>query len=317
MCLMRLTFKGASDIVTSATPLEPPVGAPVRRSESGKGAALMLLGMFLFAAVDTGAKLLTEGLHPIQITWTRQLGLLLGAVFLIAYHGRKILRTSHPKLQVLRGAMAVGSATLYIAGVAFVPLADAVAVTFVAPFIVTILGALILREPVGWRRWIAVSLGFLGTLIVIRPGMGVIHPAAFLVLIAAISFAFRQIISRALADTDKTATTVVYTAIVGSALLTLPLPWVWITPDREQLVILLGIALLAGVAEVCVIKALEVAMAVVVAPIHYSMMIWGTFYGFMVFGQLPDMWTVIGAAVIISTGLYTLRREYLLSQGRV
>jgi S-adenosylmethionine uptake transporter len=277
----------------------------------------MLLGMFLFAAVDTGAKFLTEGLHPIQITWTRQLGLLAGAVFLIAYHGRKILRTSHPRLQVLRGGMAVGSATLFIAGVAYVPLADAVAVTFVAPFIVTILGALILREPVGWRRWIAVSLGFLGTLIVIRPGMGVIHPAAFLVLIAAIFFAFRQIISRALADTDKTATTVVYTAIVGSALLTLPLPWVWITPDREQLVILLGIALLAGVAEVCVIKALEVAMAVVVAPIHYSMMIWGTFYGFMVFGQLPDMWTVIGAAVIISTGLYTLRREYLVSQGRV
>lgn len=277
----------------------------------------MLLGMFLFAAVDAGAKLLTEGLHPIQITWTRQLGLLLGAVFLISYHGRSILRTSHPRLQVLRGAMAVGSATLFIVGVTYVPLADAVAVTFVAPFLVTVLGALILREPVGWRRWIAVGLGFLGTLIVIRPGMGVIHPAAFFVLIAAISFAFRQIISRALADTDKTATTVVYTAIVGSALLTLPLPWVWITPDREQLVILLGIALLAGVAEVCVIKALEVAMAVVVAPIHYSMMIWGTFYGFMVFGQLPDMWTVIGAAVIISTGLYTLRREYLLSQGRV
>ncbi|MBT8415701.1 MAG: DMT family transporter [Boseongicola sp.] len=277
----------------------------------------MLLGMFLFAAVDTGAKFLTEGLHPVQITWTRQLGLLAGAIFLIAYHGRSILRTSHPRLQVLRGGMAVGSATLFIVGVSYVPLADAVAVTFVAPFIVTILGALILREPVGWRRWIAVSLGFMGTLIVIRPGMGVIHPAAFFVLIAAVFFAFRQIISRALADTDKTATTVVYTAIVGSALLTLPLPWVWITPDREQMLILVGIAVLAGVAEVCVIKALEVAMAVVVAPIHYSMMVWGTFYGFMVFGQLPDMWTIIGAAVIISTGLYTLRREYLASQGRV
>lgn len=276
----------------------------------------MLLGMFLFAAVDTGAKLLTEGLHPIQITWTRQLGLLFGALFLIFYHGRTILQTTHPRLQVLRGAMAVGSATLFILGVTYVPLADAVAVTFVAPFIVTILGALILREPVGWRRWIAVFLGFLGTLIVIRPGMGVIHPAAFFVLIAAAFFALRQIISRALADTDKTATTVVYTAIVGSALLTLPLPFVWITPNREQLMILVGIALLAGVAEVCVIKALEVAMAVVVAPIHYSMMIWGTFYGFMVFGQLPDMWTIIGAAVIISTGLYTLRREYLMSHGR-
>lgn len=276
----------------------------------------MLLGMFLFAAVDSGAKFLTEGLHPIQITWTRQLGLLAGAIFLIAYHGRTILRTLHPKLQVLRGAMAVGSATLFIIGVTYVPLADAVAVSFVAPFIVTLLGALVLREPVGWRRWVAVSLGFLGTLIVIRPGMGVIHPAAFFVLIAATFFAFRQIVSRALADTDKTATTVVYTAIVGSALLTLPLPWVWVTPDREQLIILVGIALLAGVAEVCVIKALEVAMAVVVAPIQYSMMIWGTFYGFLIFGQLPDMWTIIGATVIISTGLYTLRREYLLSQGR-
>jgi len=274
----------------------------------------MLLGMFLFAAVDTGAKLLTADLHPIQITWTRQLGLLAGAIFLIAYHGRTILRTSHPKLQVVRGCMAVGSATLFIVGVTYVPLADAVAVTFVAPFIVTILGALILREPVGWRRWVAVFLGFLGTLIVIRPGMGVIHPAAFFVLIAAAFFALRQIISRALADTDKTATTVVYTAIVGSALLTLPLPFVWITPDREQMLILAGIAILAGVAEVCVIKALEVAMAVVVAPIHYSMMIWGTFYGFVVFGQLPDKWTVIGAFIIIGTGLYTLRREYMMSR---
>ena len=105
---MGSEFKGASNIVSTATPPEPPVGAPTRRSESGKGAALMLLGMFLFAAVDTGAKFLTEGLHPIQITWTRQLGLLAGAIFLIAYHGRTILRTSHPRLQVLRGGMAVG-----------------------------------------------------------------------------------------------------------------------------------------------------------------------------------------------------------------
>lgn len=317
MCLMGGRSKGASKIATSANPPETPSGVPTRRSESGKGVLLMLLGMFLFAAVDTGAKFLTAELHPIQITWTRQLGLLAGAFFLIAYHGRTILRTSHPKLQVLRGCVAVGSATLFIVGVSYVPLADAVAVTFVAPFIVTLLAAFILGEPVGIRRWIAVFLGFVGTLIVIRPGMSVIHPAAFLIVIAAAFFAVRQIISRALSDTDKTATTIVYTAIVGSALLTLPLPFVWITPDSQQVMILVGIAALAGVAEVCVIKAFEVAMAVVIAPIHYSMMIWGTFYGFVVFGQLPDMWTVIGAAVIISTGLYTLRREYLISHGRV
>ena len=276
----------------------------------------MLLGMFLFAAVDAGAKLLTEGLHPIQISWTRQLGLLAGAIVLIAMHGRSILRTSHPRLQLLRGFLAAMSATLFIAGVAFVPLADAVAVTFVAPFMVTIMGAFILREPVGLRRWIAVFLGFVGTMIVIRPGMGVIHPAAFLIIIAAACFAVRQIISRALSDTDRTTTTVVYTALVGSTLLTVPLPFVWVTPDSEQLRILVGIAVLAAVAEICVIKAFEVAMAVVVSPIHYSMMVWCTFYGFMVFGQLPDGWTLIGAAVIIGTGLYTLRREYLVSHGR-
>ncbi len=276
----------------------------------------MLTGMFLFAAVDTGAKFLTEDLHPIQIAWTRQLGLLAGAILLIAMHGRSVVKTSHPRLQLLRGLLAASSATLFIAGVTYVPLADAVAVTFIAPFMVTIMGAFILREPVGARRWIAVFLGFVGTLIVIRPGMGVIHPAAFLIVIAAASFAVRQIISRALSDTDRTTTTVVYTALVGSTLLTLPLAFVWVTPDSEQLKILIGIAVLAAVAEICVIKALEVAMAVVVSPIHYSMMIWGTFYGFVVFGQLPDMWTVVGASVIISTGLYMLRREYLISHGR-
>ena len=303
--------------IPSPVTIAPFEAPPARRSESGKGIMLMLLGMFLFAAVDTGAKFLTQDLHPIQITWTRQLGLLAGAVILIGMHGRSILRTSHPRLQVLRGAMAAGSATLFIVGVTYVPLADAVAVTFIAPFMVTVMAAWVLREPVGVRRWIAVLLGFVGTLIVIRPGMGVIHPAAFLVVIAATFFAVRQIISRALSDTDKTATTVVYTAIVGSALLTLPLPFVWKTPDGQQLIILAGIAVLAGVAEVCVIKALEVAMSVVVAPIHYSMMVWGTFYGFVVFGQLPDFWTVVGAGVIISTGLYTLRREYLTTQRRI
>ena len=294
----------------------PHAAKPARRSESAKGAALMLLGMFLYAAVDAGAKFLTEDLHAIQITWTRQLGLLAGALVLIGMHGSKILKTSHPRLQLVRGCMAAGSATMFIMGVAYVPLADAVAVTFVAPFMVTIMGALILREPVGIRRWIAVALGFVGTLIVIRPGMGVIHPAAFLIIIAAGFFAVRQIISRWLADTDRTVTTVVYTAIVASAILTLPLPFVWQAPTGEQWLLLAGIAILAGLGEVCVIKALELAMAVVVAPIHYSMMVWGTFYGFVIFGQLPDLWTIVGACVIILTGLYTLRREYLVSQSR-
>jgi len=145
----------------------------------------MAAGMFLFSGVDTMAKFLTETIHPVQIVWCRQFGLLLGVLLLIALRGRSVLYSAHPKLQIGRGVLAACSATLFIGGVSYVPLADAVAITFVAPFMVTVFGSLILREPVGLRRWTAVTVGFLGTLIVIRPGMGVIHLAAGLIVIAA------------------------------------------------------------------------------------------------------------------------------------
>ncbi len=281
-----------------------------RRTDSLRGIALMAMGMFLFSGVDTMGKFLTDTVHPIQIVWFRQLGLFLGVLVLIGVQGRSVLFSSNPKLQIGRGALAACSATLFIAGVGYVPLADAVAITFVAPFIVTIMGALILREPVGIRRWAAVLIGFLGTLIVIRPGMGVMHPAAFLLLIAASAFALRQVLSRILAGGDRTRTTVAYTAIVSWSLLTLPLPFVWQTPSSAlELGLLLAMAVMAAIAETLVIMALDAAQAVVVAPVQYSLLIWGTFYGFVVFGQLPDAWTWLGAAIIVATGLYTLNRE--------
>jgi drug/metabolite transporter (DMT)-like permease len=283
-----------------------------RRTHSLRGIALMAMGMFLFSGVDTMGKFLTDTVHPIQIVWFRQLGLFLGALVLIGVQGRSVLFSSNPKLQIGRGALAACSATLFIAGVGYVPLADAVAITFVAPFIVTVMGALILLEPVGIRRWAAVLIGFLGTLIVIRPGMGVMHPAAFLLLIAASAFALRQVLSRILAGVDRTRTTVAYTAIVSWSILTLPLPFVWQTPSSAlHLGLLLAMAVMAAIAETLVIMALDTAQAVVVAPVQYSLLIWGTFYGFVVFGQLPDGWTWLGAAIIVATGLYTLNRERL------
>lgn len=289
----------------------------VRRTESMRGVALMALGMFLFSGVDTMGKFLTETVHPVQIVWFRQLGLLLGVIVLIGIRGWSVLVSSNPKLQIGRGVLAACSATLFIIGISYVPLADAVAITFVAPFMVTVMGALILREPVGIRRWTAVLVGFIGTLIVIRPGMGVIHPAAVLLILAASAFALRQILSRILAGEDSTQTTVAYTAIVSWTLLTIPLPFVWQTPSVGlEIGLLLAMAVVAAFAEVLVIMALDAAQAVVVAPVQYSLMIWGTFYGFVVFGQFPDAWTWLGALIIIATGLYTLNRERLALQAR-
>ncbi|MFK8032972.1 MAG: DMT family transporter [Hyphomicrobiales bacterium] len=288
-----------------------------RRSESGLGILFMLCGMFIFSAVDIQAKVLTETIHPIQIVWSRQLGLLIGIVIYILFRGFSVLKTKHLGLQITRGMLAASSATLFIVAVAYVPLADAVAVSFIAPFIVTLMGALILKEKVGIRRWTAVTIGFIGTLIVVRPGLGIVHPAVMLVMLAATFFAMRQVISRALSDTDKTVTTVAYTALVGSFVVSIPLPFVWEWPTTDQEIILLvSIAIMAAVAEILVIKALEVAQAVVVAPVQYTLLIWGTIYGYLVFGQLPDGWTWVGALIIVSTGIYTLHREAMASRKR-
>lgn len=271
----------------------------------------MAFGMFLFSGGDALAKLLTGSLHPVQVVWARQMGLLCVVLLLLLWKGPGLLRSANPGIQISRGALAAGSAICFIIGIRYVPLADAVAVTFVAPFLVTVLGALILGEKVGPRRWMAVAIGFLAVLIVFRPGLGVFHPAMLLILIAACFFALRQIVSRVLSGKDPTETTVAYTALTASLILSLPLPFFWQTPNAADIPFLVGLALLAAIGEVLVIKALELAEAVALAPIHYSLMIWGTFYGYVVFGDFPDIWTWIGAGIIMITGLYVLHRERL------
>lgn len=268
----------------------------------------MLGGMFLFSAVDTQAKFLTDTIHPTQIIWFRQLGLLFGVVILLCLKGPSILKTGQPKLQCTRGVLAICSAVCFVFAIRHVAIADAVAVSFVAPFILSIMAAFLLKETIGLNRWLAIVAGFIGTLIIIRPGSGAIHPAVLLVVVAAFFYSLRQIIGRLLADTDKTVTTVAYTAIVGSLVITIPLPFVWVTPDSGlQILIICSMAVLAAFGEIMVIKSLEVAEAVVVAPIHYSLIIWGTMYGYLVFGHLPDRWTWIGTAIIVCAGLFTLR----------
>ena len=274
------------------------------------GVGLMLLSMFVFSAVDTIAKVLTTDFHPLQIVWTRQLGLVVGVFVMIAVRGVSLFQTNNRKLQITRGLMAALSAALFITAINFVPLADAIAVTFIAPFVVTMFSALLLKEKVGIHRWSAVIVGFLGTLIILRPGFDGFEPALLLAVLAAVLFAFRQIISRYLSGSDKTETTIAYTALVAVLVLVIPLPFIWQTPVSGFHIFLMAVmAILAGLGELLVIKALEVALAVVVSPVHYTILIWGSLYGYFVFGDFPDYLTWIGAIIIILSGLYTLYRE--------
>ena len=277
----------------------------------------MALGFLLFSTADTQAKLLTEYFHPVQIVWVRQIGLLSGVVVALALLGPSIFRTVHPVLQISRGVLAVISATCFVFAVKYVPLADAVAVSFIAPFLVTAMGAVVLGERVGLRRWSAVFVGFIGTLIVIRPGMGVMHPAVLLVVVAAAAFAARQVLSRRLASNDRTITTVAYTALVSVFALSFPLPFFWSPPEAGwQWALLFGLAVFAALGELMIIKSLEIAQAAVLAPVHYTLMIWGTFWGWLVFDQLPDRWTWIGAAIIVATGFYIIQRERKLAENK-
>ncbi|MEP0144928.1 MAG: DMT family transporter [Rhizobiaceae bacterium] len=290
--------------------------ADISAPDNVRGLLVMGLGFFVFSVADTQAKLLTEFFHPVQIVWVRQFGLLAGVIVALAMLGPSIFGTRHPALQFGRGLLAVTSAVCFIFAIKFVPLADAVAISFVAPFLVTAMGAVFLGEKVGLRRWSAVVVGFCGALIVIRPGLGVMHPAGFLVVLAATAFAARQVLSRHLAKDDRTVTTVAYTALVSTLALSIPLPFFWTMPEAGmQWALLFGMAFFAALGELMIIKSLEIAHASVLAPVHYSLLIWGTFWGWLVFDQLPDSWTWVGALVIVATGIYIIRRERKVKNG--
>ena len=270
----------------------------------------MALAMFCFAIVDTIAKMLTDSFHPLQVVWMRQLGLAAGIIIYFLLKGTRDLKSSKPHLQILRGIAAALSATLFIFGIAHVAITDAAAITFVAPLFVTVLGATILGEAVGIRRWIAVCVGFLGTLVIVRPGFESFHPAHLLIFIAAFLFAVRQVISRHLSDSDKTATTVAYTALVSFCILGVFQPAVWTSPSSSlHIGLIILMAILGGIGEFFVIKSLELAPSVTVAPMHYTLIIWTSLYGYLIFDQIPDQLFWVGAGMIIMSGLYILGRE--------
>lgn len=280
------------------------------RAETTRAVLLMLLGFVCYSTSDMLSKVLTQSMNPLQVAWLRQLGLLSGILVLLAIKGPQLLRSKHPWMQIARGMTVVVAATSFLTSVAHVPLADATAVTFVAPFMVTALAAIFLGEQIGPKRWIAVCLGFAGTMIIIRPGMNAFHPAIFFSLVSAAAFAARQIISRRLSGVDSTLTTVAYTALSAVFVLSLPLPFIWRNPaDGWQLLTMFAIAAIASCGELSMIRALDLGEAVVLSPLQYTLIIWSTIWGVLVFAELPDIWTFVGTAVIVASGIYSIYRE--------
>ena len=275
----------------------------------------MLVAMLSAVTMDTINKTLSQNLPVPQLVWGRFFFHMVLMVLLLGRRLPRVVVTRRIGLQVVRSFCLICAAFLFVNGLRLLPLAEANAIIFFAPILVAVLSAPLLGERVGRRRWIGVALGFAGTLIIIRPGSGIMHLAALFPLGAACFFALYQIATKRLSLTDSTMTTLFYTGVVGAFMTSVAAPFFWITPSAPEWFFLAMLGVLSGSTHYCLIKAFEAAPAATVSPFIYSTLIWATLSGYVFFSDLPDMWAVVGAAIIAGSGLYIAFQERLQRDG--
>jgi drug/metabolite transporter (DMT)-like permease len=276
--------------------------------------ALMCGACACFACLDTSAKFLNGYLDTLQVVWARYTSAFLLTLIVSNPLTRPgLIVTNRPRLQLGRSALLLGSTLLNIYALRYLQLDQALSILFSTPFFVTLLSGILLGEWAGWRRWTAIGVGFLGVLMVIRPGMGGLHPAALLSLAGAVCYAVYNISTRVLSRTDSTETTLFYSNLVGTLGMLPALPLVWRTPhDPVVIASMILIGAFGSVGHYLLIAAHRLASASVLAPFIYTQLVWVIVSGFLVFGQLPSEWTLSGAAIVIASGLYILYREHKL-----
>ncbi len=219
------------------------------------------------------------------------------------------LQSERIGLQVMRGVVLLGSSLFFISGLRFLPIAEASATGFVSPIFVTALSIAFLGERVGIRRWLATAVGLVGVVIILRPGSGAFHPAAFFPLVSALSWACTLIMTRMMSGKEPAITIMTYSSITGVCIVTALVPFVWVTPSWHDILfgIFIGVASTAG--QWIVVLAFRYADASVLAPFSYTQLLWVSILGFIIFGEVPDRWTVVGSIFIVASGLYTAHRE--------
>lgn len=267
----------------------------------------MLLGASCIAIVDAIAKYLSPNIHGVQVVWGyvgASLLFVLAAAFTRGVSPVSLAHSRRLWLQVARGATLVCSLSALFVSLRYLPLAVATSISFTAPLIIAALAGPILREHVGVARWGAVIVGMVGVVLVVRPGTEVFHWASLLTILGAFFFALFNIATRILGGIDRPLTTVLYTFIVSTTLVSLAMPFVWVTPTAAQWLLFATTGLLGFAAHFAIARSLTLTDASAVAPLHYVRLLWAIGIGFAVFGHVPDSWTLVGGALIAASGLY-------------
>jgi len=271
---------------------------------AGRGILMALLATVAYAVVDTLSKYQARD-YPVQmIVWARYavpLALLL-AVFL-PQRGRRMLRTAFPVLQLVRGVLLTGGTIFIVFAYRLMPIAEAQAISFIHPVLLTLLAVVFLGEKVSGLGWVAVLLGFSGVLVIVRPGGGLFTAAAFLPLGLALSFSSYQLFTRMVARKEDSINSLFCVLLVGTVVMSLALPFAWIAPTAKGLLLFALIGITSGIGHFSTIKSLELAPASLVAPFAYIQLLWVSILGALVFGDFPDPLTLVGMAIVVAGGL--------------
>jgi drug/metabolite transporter (DMT)-like permease len=283
-----------------------PSATPAATNRALIGILFMLTASSLFPVMNGLVQVLSARYSSEQLVWARTASHLVFILALFAPRlGIAVVRTSQLKWQIVRSVVHLGSMLCFFNGVKYLELATAASISFTAPFMVALLAWPILGERMTVARLMAVMVAFLGVLVVIRPGSEVFHWASLLILASSVCYALYQIFTRRVAGHDPPETSAVYSAVMGTLVTTLMLPFVWIAPfSWLDAALLFSLGIIGGLGHYCVARAMTYAQANVLAPFMYWQMVGAVIVGYLISGALPDRFTWIGTAVIACAGLY-------------
>ena len=287
-----------------------------QQEQTVKGIFALILATLLFASQDAITKHLISTMPVAQLMFVRYFFF---ALFALVYASRKtrlrhVFHSHWPKLQLLRGLLIASEMALFAYTLKYLGIAEMHTIFACFPLIITVLSVPMLGEQVGWRRWLAVSVGFIGTLIIIQPGSGVFSPFAMTALACALMFAIYNIITRKVSRQDSLETSLLYFGVVGFLVTLLAVPFFWQPMSNSEILWLLLISIISIFSHLLLIKSLELAPAVILQPFNYFILVWAMIIGYSFYGEILDTTTLIGAALVIGSGVYIARREYLVAR---
>ena len=291
--------------------LRPALPGTARLGPELRGILLILVAMGLFGCMDGISKTLVAHYPPTLVLWLRHVTAVpVSFLILVRKHPLGLMRSRAPWMQLVRITLLVVEMNMVLVAFRVMPLADAQAIFSATPLLVTALSVPFLGERVGWRRWLAVACGFVGVLVIVRPGLSVLQPGAVICLGATGLYAIYNILTRRVAAKDPAETSFLLQIVGGAALLTLVGPFYWVTPAPQHWPLILMQATLGALGHLCMVRALTIAPAVVIQPFTYTLLLYEIGIGFLLFGDVPDGPTLLGAAIVVGAGVYAAVRTH-------